>query len=168
MKNNILHRISLILAICLIGFIAGYSMLIDYQFPESQMNYIFSLFYLILTLNFLGRDATLLNLRERFKMVLSDTQSIIISCLLAIIFSLLLIQTKVAIGKIFIIVILSLLFYYTLILILSRKVNLILFWINFYLFMGVFVFSQLPNFQINMISKFNPFGGLLLTLFIQS
>jgi hypothetical protein len=165
MKNIILHKISLYLSICLIGFIASYSLIIGYQFPEDQINYLFSLFYMVLSLNFLGGNLPIDNRQERIKLILTNTQSVIISCVLSILFALILIQSNVTIVKIFMILILSILVYYSTIIFLSRKVTLVLFWINFYLFMGIFVFSQFPDIEIDIISRVNPFGGLLITLF---
>jgi hypothetical protein len=165
MKNIKLHKISLYVSICLIAFIAGYSLIIDYQFPEDQINYLFSLFYMVLALNFLGGDLTIDNRQERIRLILTNTRSVIISCILSILFALILIQSNMVIVKIFMILVLSILVYYSTIVFFNRKVTLVLFWINFYLFMGIYLFSQFPDFKIDMISRFNPLGGLLITLF---
>jgi len=164
MKNTILIKISLLLSLCLIGFIAAYSLIIDYQFPQDQVTYLFSLLYLVLALNFLGQELVLDNQKERINIILFKTQNIIISCVLTIIFALILMQSKISFGKIFFILLLSLLLYYSTLVFFKRKVTLFLFWINFYLFMGVFVFYQFPNLQIDFVSKFNPFGGLIVNL----
>jgi hypothetical protein len=164
MKNIILIKISLLLSLCVISFIAVYSLIIDYQFPQDQINYLFSLLYLVLALNFLGQDPVPDNQKERLNLILLKTQNIIISSVLTIIFALILVQSKVSFGKIFFILLLSLILYYSTLVFFKRKVTLFLFWINFYLFMGVFVFYQFPNFQIDFVSKFNPFGGLIVNL----
>jgi O-antigen ligase len=164
MKNTIFIKISLLLSLCLISFIAVYSLIIDYQFPQEQVNYLFSMLYLVLALNFLGQAAVPDNQKERLNLIILRTQNIIISCVLMIIYALILLQSKVSFGKIFLILLLSLLLYYSTLVFFKRKVTLFLFWINFYLFMGVFVFYQFPNFQIDFISKYNPFGGLIVNL----
>jgi len=59
----------------------------------------------------------------------------------------------------------SLIFYYASLIFLSRKVTQLLFWINFYLFAGVFILTLVPGSRIDLLSGFNPFGGLFVTLF---
>lgn len=165
MKKNIFFKGSLVLSICLVGLIAIYSLVTNYHFPPDQLNYFFSLFYLILALNFLGEDPSIDDRKERIKLIFTKTHSILISCVLAIFFSLILIQAEVTIGKIFIILVFSLVLYCTTLVFFKRGITLILFWINFYLFMGVFGFSQFPNFPIDLLSRFNPFAGLIVSVF---
>lgn len=165
MKKSIFSKISLILSLCLVGVIAVYSLVTDYHFPLDQVNYLFSLFYLILSLNFLGEDQTLNNTKERIKIILTKIQSIIITCVLAILFSLILIQSDIGPIKIFIIIFLALVLFNLTTVIFKREITLILFWINFYLFMGIFILSQFPNLSVDLLSRFNPFGGLIVTIF---
>jgi hypothetical protein len=164
MKNNILINISLIISICIIGFVAVYSLIIDYAFTKEQVNYLFSLMYLVLALNFLYNKNYNDTIEERFKFIILKTKNIFISCVLTIIYALILAQSEVSLWKIFICLIMSLFIYLFSMVVFTRKVTLYLFWINFYLFMGVFIFLQFPNFQIDFLAKFNPLAGLIVNL----
>jgi hypothetical protein len=66
--------------------------------------------------------------------------------------------------KIFFVCATSILFNFVIVFIFNKKVLTYLFWINFYLFMIIFAFSQFSNFSIDLFSKYNPFGGLFLTI----
>jgi hypothetical protein len=166
MKNNILIKISLIISICIIGIVALYSLIINYEFNKEQVNYLFSLMYLVLALNFLYDNNYNDTLKERIKFIILKTQNILISSVLTIIYALILVQAEVSLWKIFICLIISLFIYLFSMVIFTRKVTLYLFWINFYLFMCVFIFIQFPNFQIDLLAKFNPLAGLIVNLII--
>ncbi len=164
MKNMILHRISLIIGLLIVGFVVVYSFLINYTYTDSQINYLFSLFYLIFTLNILGNESSFESPNKRVISIFSNVQNIIVSCILAILFGLMLVKAEVPLVKVFLILFLAFIIYTTIIVLFNRKIILVLFWINFYIFMGVYVFSQIPGFTLDLLSRYNPFGGLLITL----
>jgi len=164
MNKNVIINISVIISICVLGFIATYSLIIDYQFNKEQVNYIFSLFYLVLALNFLNNINEIDTREERFKLIFLKAQNIIISCILAILYALILVQSETSLWKVFICLILTFVIYLFALVIFTRKVTLYLFWINFYLFMGALIFIQFPNFKVDILAKFNPLAGLIVNL----
>jgi len=166
MENNLLHKTFVILSVICIIFIAAYSLVIDYKFPHDQMNFIFSLFFLVLTLNFLGRNIKNEEKAERARSVFTDIQIIILYCILSACYSIILIHSGVSVVKTAMIILSALMFYNFILIIFRKSVSLILFWINFYLFMGMLVFSVLPGLPLDLISRYNPFGGLIVYLLI--
>jgi hypothetical protein len=166
MRNKLLHKIFLFITLAAVLFIAIYSLVLDYQFSEYQLNYFYSLFYLILSINFLGDILDNSGLRVRLMTLFKGKQNIFIYCLLSACFSIIFIHSGIAIFKTTLIILSSFLIYFFSMIIFNRKTTQILFWINFYLFMGIIVISQLPKISLDTISRYNPFGGLIVTLFI--
>lgn len=166
MKTPVLHRISLVVTILSVAFIAFYPLITDFTFTPEQANWVFSLLYLSLCLNFLGGAP---NDQEtstgRAQRIFKDINSIIISTILIVLFAIILGQSEISSIRIFLVLVCSLVFYYASLIFLSRKVTQLLFWINFYLFAGVFILTQVPGSRIDLLSRFNPFGGLFVTLF---
>jgi hypothetical protein len=166
MNSQLYHRISLWLTILGIAFIAVYPLVSDFTFTHEQANWVFSLLYLSLCLNFLGgKHNEPETVSVRAQRIFKDKYSIIISTILIVCFALILGQSEMSFVRIFFALICSLIFYYASLVFLSRKVSQLLFWLNFYLFMGVFILTQIPGSRIDLLSRFNPFGGLFLTLF---
>jgi hypothetical protein len=164
MENKLLHKIFLYITLATITFVAVYSLIIDYKFPEYQLNYFFTLFYLILSLNFLGGNSDKYDRKERLIWLIENKQNIFLYCILSASFSIIFINSGISSFKTALIIFSSLLFYSFSLFIFSKRITLILFWINFYLFAGVIIFSQFPCFHLDTISRYNPFGGLLVTL----
>lgn len=166
MNSQLYHRISLWMSILGIGFIAVYPLVIDFTFTLEQANWVFSLLYLTLCLNFLGGNQ---NEQEtvsgRAQRIFKDKYSIVISTFLIVCFALILGQSDINSVIIFLVLICSLIFYYASLIFLRRKITQLIFWINFYLFTGIFILTQIPGSRIDLLSRFNPFGGLFLTLF---
>ena len=149
-----------------VAFIAVYPLITDFTFTHEQANWVFSLLYLTLALNYLGvkqneQDTS----SERARKLFTNYYSIIISTFLIACFAIILGQSEISSVRIFLVLVCSLIFYYGSLIFLSRKVTQLLFWINFYLFAGVFILTQVPGSRIDLLSRFNPFGGLFVTLF---
>jgi hypothetical protein len=166
MANKLLHRIFLFIALAAIAFIAIYSLVLDYQFPEYQLNYFYSLFYLILSINFLGDVLDSSDRQERLKTLFKGKLNIFIYCLLSACFSIIFIHSGIPFLKTTLIILISFLVYFYSMFVFNKKITQILFWINFYLFMGMIIISQFPQINLDVISRYNPFGGLIVTLFI--
>jgi ABC-type multidrug transport system fused ATPase/permease subunit len=103
--------------------------------------------------------------KELLKKLFSDTKNIIIYCLLSACFAIIFIHSGKPIFKTSLIILSSFVAYFSSMFIVGRKITQILFWINFYLFTGIIILSQIPNISLDVISKYNPFGGLFVTLF---
>jgi len=165
MENKLLHKIFLYITLATVAFVAGYSLIIDYQFPEYLLNYLFSLFYLILSLNFIGGNSDISERKERLIWLFKNKQNIFLYCLLSSCFSIIFIHSGISIFKTALIILSASILYYFSMFIFARRITMILFWINFYLFAGIIIFSQFPDFNLDIISKYNPFGGLIVNLF---
>jgi len=166
MENKLFHRIFIIISLIALGFIAAYSLIRDYKFSSSLLIYYYSIFYLILALNFIGSDLQKSDRKNRLIWIITNKNNIIIYCIVTICYSIIFINSDIPILSTFLIVIISLIFYNFLFYYFNYRISLILFWISFYLFAGVIIFSQLPNFQLDLVSKFNPLGGLIVNIFI--
>lgn len=166
MENKTLHTIFFLITVIVIIFIAGYSLVVDYKFPDNQMNYFFSLFYLVLALNFIGRNSDTLRWEGRLKCAIENWQNILLYCVLSACFSIILLHSGVSVIKTALIILIALIVFNFVLVICKRRITLILFWINFYLFAGMLVFSLIPEVTLDLISRYNPLGGLIVTLFI--
>jgi hypothetical protein len=166
MKNSKLINISILLCIVILGFISLYSIIIDFHFSKEQINFLFSLLYLVLALNFLKYDEIADNSKKRFELVIMKPQNILISCVLMVFYALILVQTEASVIRIFLCLVLSLLINLLAIVLFKRKITFYLFWINFYLFMVVFVILQFPNINMDILARFNPLAGLVSYLII--
>jgi hypothetical protein len=166
MNSKVYYRISLWITILGIAFIAVYPLVTDFTFTHEQANWVFSLLYLTLCLNFLGgKQNEPESASVRAQRIFKDKYSIIISTILTVCFAVILGQSEISSVRIFLVLICSLIFYYASFIFFSRKVTQLLFWINFYLFAGVFILTQVPGSRIDLLSRYNPFGGLFFTLF---
>ena len=166
MNSQVYYLISMWIAILGVGFIAVYPLSTDFTFTPEQANWVFSLLYLTLCLNFLGgKQNEQETISKRAQTLFTDKCRIIISTILIICFALILGQSEISSVSIILVLICSLILYYASLIFLSRKVTQLLFWLNFYLFMGVFILTQVPGSRIDLLSRFNPFGGLFVTLF---
>jgi len=58
MNSKVYYWISLWIALLGVGFIAVYPLVTDFKFIQAQANWVFSLLYLTLCLNFLGGALT--------------------------------------------------------------------------------------------------------------
>lgn len=166
MEKNIFHRISVRLSVVVIIYMAVYSSAVDYIFPADQLNFFFSLFFLVMALNFIGRNPAETIREIRMKSIFTDTQNILLYLILSACFSSVLIHSGVTVIRIALIILFSLVFYNLILIVLKKSVILILFWINFYLFMMMLVLSSMPGLYLDTISKYNPFGGLIVHLLI--
>lgn len=160
-----MHKIFLYITLATLAFVAGYSIIIDFQFPGYLLNYFFSLFYLVLSLNFIGDMSDSSDTKEILKWLFINTQNIIIYCILSACFAVIFIHSGTPIVKTALIILSSFVAYFASMFIFGRKISQFLFWINFYLFAGIIILSQFPNIRLDVISRFNPFGGLFVTLF---
>jgi len=166
MENKFLHMIFLFITVIVIVFITGYSLIVDYKFPDNQLIYFFSLFYLVLALNFIGRNSDTVKWKERLNWIIEKWQNIFIYCVLSVCFSIILFHSGVTIIKTAIIILTALFVYNITLVIFKRRISLMLFWINFYLFAGMLAFSLIPEVSLDLISRYNPFGGLIVELII--
>jgi hypothetical protein len=166
MNSQVYHRISLWIAILGIAFLAVYPLATDFKYTPGQANWVFSLLYLTLCLNFLGGTKNEPETAyERAQRIFSDIYSIIISTILTACFAIILGQSGISSVKVFLVLTCSLVLYYASFIFLSRRITQLLFWLDFYLFAGVFILTQVPGSRIDLLSRFNPFGGLFLALF---
>jgi len=165
MKNKSYFIISLCFAVIAIAFIALYSLFIDYHFPQAITNNLFSVFYLVIFLNYLGFYNQEGDYKSKSGWIFTNFRSIILSTVMSAIFAIILNRTGIGIAGIFLILVCGLTLCYTTIILLKKQIVLIIFWINFYLFIGLLIFSQFPKIPLDMVLKFNPYGGLLVTLF---
>jgi hypothetical protein len=166
MENKVLHRGFLFLTLATLAFVTVYSLIINYKFPEPLLNYFFSLFYLILSLNFMGNIADSSDSKERLKQLFKSSKNIFLYCLVSACFSIIFIHSGITVLKTSTIVLTSFGVYLFLMFVFNRKITQFLFWVNFYLFMGSLILGQLSNINFDLISKYNPLGGLFVTLFI--
>jgi len=165
LKNNVFLTVSLFFAVLAISFIAIYPVFIDYHFPQAITNNLFSVFYLVIFLNYLGFYNQEGDYKSKSGWIFTNIRSIILSTAMSAIFAIILNRTGIGIAGIFLILVCGLTLCYATIILLKRQVVLIIFWINFYLFVGFLIFAQFPKIPLDMVSKFNPYGGLLVTLF---
>jgi len=165
LKNIVFLTVSLCIAVLAISFIAIYPVFIDYHFPQAITNNLFSLFYLVIFLNYLGFYNADDDYKSKSGWIFTNFRSIILSTVMSAIFAIILNRTSIDIAGIFFILVCGLTLCYATIILLKKQVVLILFWINFYLFIALLIFSQFPKIPLDVVSKFNPYGGLLVTLF---
>jgi len=164
MTNKSLHRIFVIISTIGVMFLAVYSLIVNYKFPDEQLNFFFSLFYLIMALNIVGKISDHASTNERLRLILTDIQNIVLYCILSASFSVILIHSGISVIKTALIVFFALAFYNLTFTVFKRSITLILMWINFYLFMGLLVFSLIPGLPIDLISRYNPLAGLIVAL----
>ena len=163
--NRLLGRIFLYIAAAMVVFMAVYSCIVNYKFPIEVLSYFYSLFYLVLSFSFLVGVPDSSSREERLNRLFKSPESIFFYCVLSACFSVILVRSGIDYFRTALIIATSLALYDFSMYILSRRTTLILYWINFYLFAGMTAFSHLPHINIDMLSKYNPFGGLLITLF---
>lgn len=165
MKKNVFFTVSLYFSVLAILFIAVYPLAIDYHFPKSITNNLFSLFYLVIFLNYLGCYDLEDDFESKSEWIFTNIRSILFSTVMSAIFAVILRRTDIGIAGIFFILACGLTLSYATIIFVKKQIVLILFWINLYLFVGFLVLSQLPKIPLDIVSKFNPYGGLFVTLF---
>ncbi len=165
MNAQTVRQASLWLILLTILFIALFPLVRDVAISPAQANWIMSLLYLSLCLIHLRKynweDE---DLPKRANSILADKGSLGISTILVFAFVLILNHSGLSVIRIFLVLLCSLSFCYASLIFLNRKTSMVLFWINFYLFSGVFVLIQFPGVKIDLLSGYNPFAGLFLTL----
>ena len=165
MVNKLVPKIFLYLSAASVAFIAVYSLFIDYKFSGDLLNYFFSLFYLVLSLSFIINIPDSARREERLNRLFKCPENIFFYCILSGSFSVIFIGSGLTCFRTALIILTSLVLFNVSLYILSRRTSLILFWINLYLFAGMTALSHLTHLNIDLVSKYNPFGGLLITLF---
>ena len=166
MKNVQLHKTFTRLSVAGIIFIAVYASSIDYIFTHDQLNALFSMFFLVLALNYLGMTSENIQREKRVRVVFKDGMNIVLYCVLSACYSFMLIHSGVSVIKTALIIIVALAFFNLIFILLHRTILLILFWVNLYLFVMMRVLSEMPGFSIDPLSRFNPFGGMIVHLII--
>ena len=88
MNSQVYHRISLWITILGVAFVAVYSLITYFSFTHEQANWVFSLLYLAICLNFLGgKHNKPETISGRAHKVLKDKRNTIISTILVICFT---------------------------------------------------------------------------------
>jgi len=164
MEDKLLSKFFLYISVASVVFISLYSLFIDYKFSNDLLNYLFTLLYLILSLNFIVGTSDSANKKERLTRIFKSRESILLYCIMAGSFSVIFIRSGFGIFKTTLIILSSLALFDFSMYILNRRTTLIFFWINFYLFAGMTALSHLPHANIDLVSRYNPFGGLLITI----
>lgn len=166
MKTHTIRQVSLWIILLVIGFIALFPMFKNEVITLAQANWIMSLLYLSLCLNHLLKDNVKSeDISARAIEIFTNKGNLVISTILIAEFALILSHSGISVIKVFFVLVCSLCFCYASFILLNKKISVILFWINFYLFALVFLFTQFPGIEINVLSRYNPFAGLFLTLF---
>jgi len=165
MGNKLLPKIFLYLSAASVAFIAVYSLIIDYKLSNDLLNYFFSLFYLVLSLSFIVEIPDSASREEKLNRLFKSPESLFLYCILSGSFSVIFIGSGLTYFRTALIIMTSLVLFDFSMYILSRRTTLILFWINFYVFAGMTALSHLTHLNIDLVSRYNPFGGLLITLF---
>jgi hypothetical protein len=165
MNNERISKISIWMTLLAILFIAVYPLFINYFFSKNVCALLFYLFYLILILNYLTLNKNEENYLSKIKWIGSNVNNLIINIIVIFLFGIIIVRSNINVGSAFLILFSSQVLLVITIVLLKRKILLILFWINFYLFMLTLISFQLPKIYFEFLSNVNPFGGLFIYLF---
>mgnify|MGYP001189134220 CR=1 FL=1 len=165
MNDERFFKVSVWFTILAMLFIAVYPLFSNYFFSKNQCLLLFYLFYLTLFLNFLGNYKNEENYRSKIKWIGSNFHSIIINIVIIGIFAVIITRADINIVAAFLILLSSQILLVATITLLKRQALTILFWVNFYLFTGTLIASQLPGISLDIVTRVNPYGGLFIFLF---
>lgn len=154
------------LIMLVVAFMAIYPVITGYIFPPQLANWIYSLFYPVLSINFLmGYEKTPDSMHDRADWLFNNPRSLLVSAFFIIMFFIILGRADIKICRILLIMCTSLITWGATTVICRRNITYALFMLNFWLFSGVFVLDFIWEAEYDTLSKFNPFGGLFITLF---
>jgi hypothetical protein len=166
MNNERISKISIWVTVLATSFISIYPLFINYFFSKNTCALLFYLFFLILLLNYLVFNKNEENSHSKIKWIGSNIKNLIVNIIVIILFAIIVLRSNSGLVSALIILLCSQVLFVTTIVLLRRKIILVLFWINFYLFIGALITSQLPGISLEIVSKLNPYGGLFVYLFL--
>lgn len=159
------------IAILVLLSITFYTCITNYKLSREEFNQFYPLFYLILSLTYIYqinnhdkieilKKMRFLNYKKSLFFITNKPFFIIVTTILCACFSILSVNLGLNLVQAFILILVSVLVFTSVLFTLNYTVNLYLFWINFYLFQLSIILSQVNEFKF-LINNFNPLGSLI-------